>query len=198
VAKASRALELQVPGAVAEFVFDTTRTALDLIYSGRMERYPNVKFILPHAGGTIPFLAFRLDISTVLGPQLLKRAPQGVNAYLKRFFYETAIATSRPPLAALRELVPPSQILFGSDYPYLTEPLIREEIRGIEAYPFDAAERAAMDRDNGLALFPRLAGTLTKPVCQRLPADYTGAEDGARALLEPAAAAAAGVVMAGR
>jgi predicted TIM-barrel fold metal-dependent hydrolase len=66
-------------------------------------------------------------------------------------------------LSALRELVPPSQILFGSDYPYLTEPVIREEIRGIEAYPFDAAARAAMDRDNGLALFPRLGALLGPP-----------------------------------
>ena len=156
VAKASRALELQVPGAVAEFVFDTTRTALDLIYSGAMERYPSVKFILPHAGGTLPFLSFRVDVADQLGPILLKKAPRGGNAYLKRFYYETAVSASRHALSALRELVPPSQILFGSDYPYLTEPIIREEIRGIEAYPFDAAARRAIDRDNGLALFPRL------------------------------------------
>jgi predicted TIM-barrel fold metal-dependent hydrolase len=91
VAKASRALELQVPGAVAEFVFDTTRTALDLIYSGTLERYRNVSIILPHAGGTIPYLAFRLDIAQRLGPQLSKKAPQGPSAYLKRLYYETAV-----------------------------------------------------------------------------------------------------------
>src|SRR5262245_30525640 len=77
VAKASRSLELQVPGAVVEFTFDTTRTVVDLIYSGTLERYPNLSIILPHAGGTIPYLAGRLEIVESLGPQLLARAPQG-------------------------------------------------------------------------------------------------------------------------
>jgi predicted TIM-barrel fold metal-dependent hydrolase len=160
VAKASRALEMQVPGAVAEFVFDTTRTALDLIYSGSLERYPNVSIILPHAGGTIPYLAFRFDIAQRLGPQALEKAPLGLIASLKRFYYETAVSASRHSLGALRELVAPSQILFGSDYPYLTEPMIEDEIRGLADYPFDAASRAAMDRGNALALFPRLCALL--------------------------------------
>jgi predicted TIM-barrel fold metal-dependent hydrolase len=173
VAKASRALELQVPGAVAEFVFDTTRTVLDLIYSGTLERFPNTSIILPHAGGTIPYLAFRLDIAQRLGPQVLKKAPQGLSAYLERLYYETAVSTSRHSLGALRELVPPSQILFGSDYPYLSEPMIEDEIRGLDDYPFDAAARAAIDRNNALALFPRLRALMEPEAAAIAPAALT-------------------------
>ena len=145
-----------MPGAIIEFVFDTTRAVTNLIYSGTLERCPDIKFILSHAGGTVPFLAWRIT-GGALFPELARKAPQGALAYLKRLYYDTAIAGSPCTLASLRQLVDPSHILFGSDYPYLPEPLIRESIGGLEAYEgFDAEDRAAIDRGNALALFPRL------------------------------------------
>ncbi|HVR37682.1 MAG TPA: amidohydrolase, partial [Thermoanaerobaculia bacterium] len=59
-----------------------------------------------------------------------------------------------------RELVDPSHILFGSDFPFLPEPLIEESIQGLADYPgFDAAARKSIGRDSALALFPRLRTT---------------------------------------
>jgi len=152
----SRALELAMPGALVEFVFDTTRAVVNLIFSGTLERHPELKIILSHAGGTVPFLAWRLSAFGQM-PALHAKAPEGALAYLKRLYYDTAMSANPHALASLRELVGPSHILFGSDHPYLPEPLIQESARGITTFQgFDDAARRAVERSSALALFPRL------------------------------------------
>jgi predicted TIM-barrel fold metal-dependent hydrolase len=152
----SQGLGMAIPAAVIEFVFDTTRAVANLIYSGTLERYPDIKIILSHGGGTIPFIAGRLNVEKVV-PKLLARAPQGVPAYLKRLYYDTAISATPTALASLRELVDPSHILFGSDYPFLPEPVVGDMIDGLANFKgFDAGARRAIERDSALALFPRL------------------------------------------
>jgi 6-methylsalicylate decarboxylase len=60
-------------------------------------------------------------------------------------------------MSTTRELVEPSHILFGSDTPFLPEPLVDASIRGLADYePFDAAARAAIERGSALSLFPPL------------------------------------------
>jgi len=152
----SQALKLGLPGALVEFVFDTTRAVANLIFSGTLERHPDVKIILSHAGGTVPFLAWRLGAFGRM-PALLAKAPQGALAYLKRLYYDTAMSANPHALASLRELVDPSHILFGSDHPYLPEPLVQETAHGVAAFQgFDDAARRAVERSSALALFPRL------------------------------------------
>lgn len=151
----SRALKLSLPGALVEFVFDTTRAATNLIFSGTMERNPDLRIILSHAGGTIPSVAPRLTLGRLI-PKLHEKAPQGAITYLKRFYYDTALSMNSLQLAPLKELVGPSHILFGSDYPYLPDPLVVQESRDLDTLGFDAATRGAIARDNALALFPRL------------------------------------------
>ena len=151
----SQALKLAMPGALVEFVFDTHAG-----YSGTLERDPDMAFILSHAGGTVPYVAWRLAQGAVI-PALRERAPQGAIAYLKRLYYDTAMSATPYALNSLRALVDPSQILFGSDSPYLPEALVDVSIRGLADYPdFDAATRTAIERDNALALFPRLRAAL--------------------------------------
>jgi predicted TIM-barrel fold metal-dependent hydrolase len=152
----SQALKLKLPGALVEFVFDTTRAAASLIYSGTMERNPDLRIILSHAGGTVPFLAERFRLGRLV-PKLHEKAPQGAITYLKRFYYDTALSVSPYALTSLRELVDTSHILFGSDYPYYPDPLVVQEGKDLDNYAgFDVAARRAIARDNALALFPRL------------------------------------------
>jgi predicted TIM-barrel fold metal-dependent hydrolase len=152
----SQRLKLNVPGALVEFVFDTTRAAVNLIYSGTMERYPDLRIILSHAGGTIPFVAWRLTLGKLV-PSLDAKAPQGAIAYLKRFYYDTALSASPYALSALRELVDPSHILFGSDFPFLPGAKGIQSAKDTDTYVSnDPAVRMAVSRDNALALFPRL------------------------------------------
>ena len=160
VPKSSEALPLDIPGAAIEFTFDTTRAALNLVWNGVVERRPNLRFILSHAGGTIPYLAYRIGLFGAL-PAVRERLPKGPLHYLKTFFYDTALSASPHPLRSLQELVPTEQILFGSDYPFAPEPITKASVDGIASYPgFDAAARAKVERANALALLPTVARRL--------------------------------------
>ena len=133
--------------AVLEYVFDTTRAVANLIHGGTMKKYPNIRFILSHAGGTVPYLTWRISFGK-------KRLID----YLKRFYYGTALSCTSYALRSLQELVEPSQILFGSDYPFLPEQAASKMVEGFNNYDgFDTKTRTAIAYENALALFPRFS-----------------------------------------
>jgi len=142
-----------VPPTVVEFGTDTTRTIVDIVFSGTAARCPDLKFIFSHAGGTLPFLTERLVKMPELDKSLLPRVPRGVMAELQRFHYDTAWSAHPMALASLTRLVGTPQILFGSDYPYRTG---EDNVKGLAAYGFDNADLRAIGRDNALRLLPKL------------------------------------------
>ena len=144
-------LQPGVPPTVVEFGTDTTRTIVDLVFSGTAARCPDLQFIFSHAGGTMPFLAERLVKMPELDKSLQPRVPRGVLFELQRFHYDTAWAAHPMALASLTKLVGPSQIVFGSDYPYRTG---EDNVKGLVAYGFPAAELQAIMRGNALRLLP--------------------------------------------
>jgi predicted TIM-barrel fold metal-dependent hydrolase len=140
-----------------DFIFDTTRAVTNLVYSGTLERCPDITFILSHAGGAVPYLAWRISLFGRILPGVDEKAPQGVLTYLKRLYYDTALSATPFALRSVQELVDPSHVLFGSDLPFAPEPITAASIEGLNAYDgFDAQARAAIERGNGLRLFPRL------------------------------------------
>jgi predicted TIM-barrel fold metal-dependent hydrolase len=103
---------------LVEFAFDTTRAVMHLILTRTLERCPDMRLIVPHAGGTIPFLADRIDLlASSMAPGAMDRAPAGVKAYLRKSYYELAISTSPHAVASVRQLADPERILFGTDFP---------------------------------------------------------------------------------
>jgi hypothetical protein len=93
-------------------------------------------------------------------PEYFEQAPQGVLTYLKRFWFDTALSPSPFAMAALNELVGPSKILFGSDFPFAPEPVTGLQTRQFaELTCFDDSQKTAILRTNALALFPRLAAS---------------------------------------
>lgn len=150
-------LKLDLPPFLVEFVFDTTRAVTNLIYSGTIERCPDIRFILAHAGGTVPYLAYRI----ASGQVMLPGAPQGVLTYLKQLYYDTALSANPYALRSLQELVDASHILFGSDYPFAPEIVTGFTVQGIQNYDgFDEQARKAIERESALALFPRFKDRL--------------------------------------
>ena len=146
--------KLNLPSSLVEFVFDTTRAIANLIYSGTVERCPDIRFIVSHAGGTAPYLAWRISLFQYKKAGML---PQGVITYLKRLYYDTALSAAPYALRSLQELVDPSHILFGSDYPFAPESLTSATIRGLKNYgSFDEHALKAIEQENALRLFPRL------------------------------------------
>ena len=116
-------------------------------------RYPDIKWIFSHAGGTMPFLIERL-VNLAKAPAYAARLPQGLLHELKRFHYDTAQASNPSALGCLRTIAPISQIMFGTDYPYR---LALEHVDGIAGCGFNAADARAIDRDNAARLFPRFS-----------------------------------------
>jgi Predicted metal-dependent hydrolase of the TIM-barrel fold len=151
----SEKLGLPIPGFVTEFLFDTTRAVTNLAYSGTFERYPRIRWILAHAGATIPFIAWRLSLSN-MDPEFLKRAPRGFAAYLKELYYDTALSTSQYAMAPLLDLVGQTHIVFGSDYPFAPAPLVAKETSDLKTLSvFTQDIMASVDYSNAQGLFPR-------------------------------------------
>ena len=155
--------KLSIPWGLVEFVLDTTRAVANLIASGTFERYPSIRYIISHAGGTVPYIAWRIAMSMHEFPELSTKAPKGALHYLKNLYYDTALSTSEQVFAALKEFVPTRQVLFGSDWPMVNERVVKVETDGLEGSKvLDDAARQAIYRDNALALFPRFARKAAK------------------------------------
>jgi predicted TIM-barrel fold metal-dependent hydrolase len=134
-----------VPDTVIEFGTDTTRAITNYIYRGAARRYPDVKMIFSHSGGTMPFLIERYDFFDKSG-QGKSGAPDGFRAEIAKFYFDIAQASNPVATKALREVVPMTQIVFGTDYPYRT-PI--EHVRSLEsAKVFNERELAELYRGN--------------------------------------------------
>jgi predicted TIM-barrel fold metal-dependent hydrolase len=141
-----------------EFVFDTTRAVTHLVLSGTLERCSDLRLIVPHAGGTIPFLADRIDlIASRFVPGATERAPAGVKTYFRRLYYELAISTSPHAVASVLQLADPDHVLFGSDFPALFEEEVQSLIQTLADNPLLKSRDLEMIQwHNALQLFPRL------------------------------------------
>jgi predicted TIM-barrel fold metal-dependent hydrolase len=138
-----------------EYGTDTTRAIIGVTFSGDAARFPNIRFIWSHAGGSAPFLAGRIDGASAGAKD---RLPNGFIAEAKKFFYDTAGAANRGALVSLLELVTAKQILFGTDFP--PGGTSREVAQMLaELRLFDPAAMRAIDRENAVALLPRLRTT---------------------------------------
>ena len=87
---------------------------------------------------------------------IAEKAPNGIEYELKRLYYDIAGTAYRPAIAALTQMVSTTQILFGSDSPFVP---LRETAQGITQLGFSAATLRAIGRDNALALLPSVART---------------------------------------
>jgi predicted TIM-barrel fold metal-dependent hydrolase len=113
------------PASVIEYPFETTRTATSLIISGAMKRFRNIRFILSHAGGTLPFLFPRIALSISMMPGAPERVGDTHDAF-RSFYYDTALAGGNAPLSALAQVADPDHILFGTDFPFAPVSAIRQ------------------------------------------------------------------------
>ena len=158
---------LKFPNAIIEAPFDTTRAITNMIFTGAMDRYKKTKFILSHAGGALPFLAWRialleyqqtkksLKFQAIYDFLMTKRGPSaGLNA-LSRLYYDTAVAANPMALRSVQELVDSSHILFGTDYVWGQSWLTPIFIKALKEYGgFNEQDLAAVESGNANRLFP--------------------------------------------
>ena len=130
---------------------ETTLTIESLLYTNTAQRCPNIKYIWSHGGGTALYITGRLGANIGADGN-----PNAAMVTLQKFYYDTAQAFNEYTLATLTKVVPMSHILFGTDYPFAQAATVA---KGLDAYGFSASDLRAINRDNALALFPRLART---------------------------------------
>jgi predicted TIM-barrel fold metal-dependent hydrolase len=138
------------PGSI-EYGTDTTRAIMGVAFSGDAVRFPDIRFIWSHAGGSVPFLAGRIEGASNSAKEAL---PHGFVAELKKFYYDLAGAANRGAIASLLQLVPATQIVFGTDFPPGgTSAAVAKTLA--ELGMFNASDLRAIDRENAVRLLPR-------------------------------------------
>jgi len=163
--------QLVYPPFLFEFTFDTTRAFVNLMYLGVFKNYPKIRWIFAHAGGTLPYLAFRISLGA-FNEFVAANVPDGPPAYYARVYYDTALSYAQSSTAALREVAPLDHIAFGSDWPF-TRQLFEVSPSDVPDWALDLApcdgdpapalchlapdERVQVDRGTAEALIPRLA-----------------------------------------
>jgi predicted TIM-barrel fold metal-dependent hydrolase len=153
----SRGLALPWPAFMMEYLFDTTRAVVNLIFSGAIARFPRIRFILPHAGGLVPYFAWRLSVSPMIDARLPQLARDEIFAGLAHFWYDNALSPGEQTFGSLDHVVRPERVVFGSDFPFANARVIAEAVRTHESGFLPEGRRAAIDRGNALALFPKYA-----------------------------------------
>jgi predicted TIM-barrel fold metal-dependent hydrolase len=143
-----------LPDAILEFLFDSTRAITNLLYSGTFTRCPNIRFVFTHGAAALPGLAHRIGHALTRLPHLAARVPEGAPAVLSRLHFDVTNSGSRMHLAALAHLVPPENLLYGSDYPFIDVGVTWHQLADAG---LDEAGLERIASVNALRLIPRLA-----------------------------------------
>lgn len=148
--------------ASVERDFDTTRAVTNLLYSGTLAQFPDIRYIINHSGADVPVMAGRIKDrvpgASTYGAKMptdgvTPKTPNGVFYELRKLYYECAHAAYPAAMAALMKFAPPSQYLFGTDFPAEHPASTINELKGLDLAP-DLLH--ALYRGNAERLFPRL------------------------------------------
>ncbi|MFF3618297.1 amidohydrolase family protein [Streptomyces sp. NPDC002467] len=144
-----------IPNFMCDFLLDTTRAAVNMISRRTLDRFPNIKVILPHAGGFLPYIAPRIQaLGRFCDPAV---DPGAVRDHLRRFYYDTAGPMA--PAATLLAHVPAEHVLFGTDWPAApADTVVDFALPALDADPaFTPEQLTGVYHDNALSLIPQLA-----------------------------------------
>jgi len=137
-----------------DFPTDTTRTITDLVYSGSLMRFPNIRWIFSHGGGTVLMLTARLAGAGLSPEEKAAVIPNGFEQELRKLYYDVAsVALSPSAMAAVFKVIPMDHLLFGSDIPFFT---IERIATATTKFDIAAADLRKIQRENAVGLLPRL------------------------------------------
>ncbi|HEY4142089.1 MAG TPA: amidohydrolase family protein [Pseudolabrys sp.] len=136
-----------------EYGTDTARAIFTVIFSGFGAKFSDINWIWSHGGGVITSVYERFTVQVLQRPVYRdKFTRQQIEAQIRRFYYDTAAIPNDVTMSALAKMVPASQILFGTDFPYRRAD---EYVKYLPTF-FKDGDVAAIERDNALRLLPRL------------------------------------------
>jgi predicted TIM-barrel fold metal-dependent hydrolase len=172
-----------------EWPIHTTRAAMDLLYSGRLARYPNIRYILAHGGGAVPYLAYRIAAGQSKGKEA-RGCDHGWEPHeegelrnglqlLRNLFYDTA-SPGKGHFAALKEFVGPGHMLFGTDGGWTPPIQTSLGIKALVSFDgFTESDLAAIEYGSASTLFPRFEPGPGAALGSGPPAKRSGSSRGA-------------------
>lgn len=144
------------PAPMVDYVFDTTRAALNMVLAGVMNRYTDMRVILAHGGGFLPYAAYRFASLTATTVDT-GCTEDSVLTAMRRFYFDTALASSPSSLPSLLEFAAPGHVLYGSDWPFANEKAGTYFNSFLETYDgFTTGQQHEVNRGAAEVLFPRL------------------------------------------
>jgi len=160
-AKAARSLDLGVDVSLLEFMFDTTRMLINMVFGGAKERFSKIKIISTHGGGTIPYLMTRIEtLEQVFGPGKgrPRLSPAQIREGLASFYYDLTAATSPAQFFALQQMVPSSRLVMGFDNPFMPGWTFPPAIQDMQRWKgFSDRDVSSIGHQNAETLYPALA-----------------------------------------
>lgn len=158
LAPSSAPLTMGLNQAVLEFMFDTTRMMTNMIVGGAVHRFPRLRMIVSHGGGTFPYLMTRLQMLLPVVGSGPGRDPMTAEQILEAagyFYYDLTAATSTAHLTALAQVVPASRLVMGFDIPYLRPHTMRPAIESVRGWaPFADTDLETIFHSTAASLFP--------------------------------------------
>lgn len=160
--------DLDLPNFLFEFPFDTTRAVVNMMYKNVLLKYPRIRWLLAHAGGAIPFLAYRTTLLRYY-PAIaqnfgISSLDDGKLAY-SHFYYDTALSPAPSTMKSVREVTSVEHIMFATDWPFSSQIFV---VPGDPAPQlkdsFDTTELEKVNRQNALNEFPLLKQRLNSLV----------------------------------
>jgi predicted TIM-barrel fold metal-dependent hydrolase len=145
-----------VPPYICDFLLDTTRAAVNLVRKGCTRRYPDIRFILAHAGGFMPYAAHRLAFT--FGLDGSQWPPDTVLGEFRRFYFDTAQSSTDINFPTLLSFTTPEKVMFGSDFPHVSIPGVEYFTERLDELKLPPEAADAINRETASALFPRLEG----------------------------------------
>ena len=143
------------PRPMLEFLFDTTRTVVDLVLNGTVAQHPNIEFIVPHAGATLPVIADRVAAFSFV----LADLGDGVDVLrdLARLHYDLAGFPLPRQLDAILALTTFDHLHYGSDWPFTPDAVVEMTAEALERADGPSGPLLDALGANTRRLFPRLA-----------------------------------------
>lgn len=141
------------PLPLMEFIADTTRAVVNLIATGTLEKYPDIKVIVPHAGSYLPNLIDRLTgITRLLSTKGVCPAVD-VQKSLKSLYFDVSGDVLPRGIDILMSLTDEDHVMFGGDYPYTPKEIIVGKVNALKTEPKVAAYLDKLMYKNAEKLF---------------------------------------------
>jgi len=150
-----------VSNATEEYLFDTARAIVSLMFSGTLTRYPDLHFIFSHAGGAFPDIAARVLHGAKTNKKINARMPNGEpEAIVAKLYFDVAGSVNPVNFDGLRHFTSINRIVVGTDLPYMPMDYV---LAPLDRAKLNAHDYARINTENALDLFPNLKGRISLP-----------------------------------